>query len=292
MLWGTTGTAQTFATLSMSSYWIGTARLVVSAIFFALCIAVFDRQSLAKERLARIPWTLILIAAISMCVYNLAFFAGVRSAGVAVGTALALGSGPVWAGLVQALWLRRMPSMVWWFAISVAIAGLILASSDSLTTTSDAATTGLILCLISGLSYAMFALVTKQAVAMAPASMVTAMTFTIAALLALPAAVLLAGIPVFNIGDLPVMLWLGVIATGVAYLLFSLGVQHVSSATSVALTLAEPITAVVLAIIIVGEQPSNKGLFGMVIVFIGLVLIVRAELTEAIKNKSSVTATS
>ena len=88
------------------------------------------------------------------------------------------------------------------------------------------------------------------------------------------------------------MLWLGVIATGVAYLLFSLGVQHVSSATSVALALAEPITAVVLAIIIVGEQPSNKGLFGMVIVFIGLVLIVRAELTEAIKNKSSVTATS
>jgi DME family drug/metabolite transporter len=282
MLWGTTGTAQTFATLSMSSYWIGTARLVVSAIFFALCIAVFDRQALAKERLARMPWKLILIAAISMCVYNLAFFAGVRSAGVAVGTALALGSGPVWAGLLQALWLRRMPSMVWWFAISVAIAGLILASSDSLTTTSDAATTGLILCLISGLSYAMFALVTKQAVAMAPASMVTAMT----------AAVLLAGIPVFNIGDLPVMLWLGVIATGVAYLLFSLGVQHVSSATSVALALAEPITAVVLAIIIVGEQPSNKGLFGMVIVFIGLVLIVRAELTEAIKNKSSVTATS
>jgi len=202
MLWGTTGTAQTFATLSMSSYWIGTARLVVSAIFFALCIAVFDRQSLAKERLARIPWTLILIAAISMCVYNLAFFAGVRSAGVAVGTALALGSGPVWAGLVQALWLRRMPSMVWWFAISVAIAGLILASSDSLTTTSDAATTGLILCLISGLSYAMFALVTKQAVAMAPASMVTAMTFTIAALLALPAAVLLGcSVPTLLIGS-------------------------------------------------------------------------------------------
>jgi DME family drug/metabolite transporter len=48
-----------------------------------------------------------------MAAYNLAFFAGVRATGVAVGTAVALGSGPIWAGLLQALGGQR-PPLRWW----------------------------------------------------------------------------------------------------------------------------------------------------------------------------------
>ncbi len=36
MLWGTTGTAQTFAPLTLSSYWVGSMRLLVAGVFFLL----------------------------------------------------------------------------------------------------------------------------------------------------------------------------------------------------------------------------------------------------------------
>jgi len=109
----------------------------------------------------------------------------------------------------------------------------------------------------------------------------TAWVFSCAAIFAAPAAFFLAGTPVFNSSDLAVVLWLGVIATGIAYLLFSKGIRFVSSATGVALALAEPIAAVVLAMVVIGERPGTIPLTGMVIVFIGLCLIVRAELKAA-----------
>ena len=59
-----------------------------------------------------------------------------------------------------------------------------------------------------------------------------------------------------------------------------MGLRYISSATGVALALAEPIAAVLLAIIIVGEQPSSLSLLGMVIVFAGLCLILRTEVLK------------
>ncbi|MDC0435296.1 DMT family transporter, partial [bacterium] len=101
VLWGTTGTAQTFAPLTLSSYWVGAIRLLVAGGFFVLWLGVRDIRQFSVARLQALPWSMILIAALGITTYNLAFFAGVRSTSVAIGTAIALGSGPVWAGILQ-----------------------------------------------------------------------------------------------------------------------------------------------------------------------------------------------
>jgi len=278
VLWGTTGTAQTFAPLSLSSYWVGATRLFVSGAFFLLWICLTDIHALEKNRLKALPWRWILAAAVTMASYNLAFFAGIRATSVAIGTAIALGSGPVWAGVLQAVWVRQIPRLSWWLAVAVAVSGLLIAMLGSISAAVGVSVTGIALCLASGLSYAVFALITKKLVATASASVTTAAVFTCAAIMALPLAFALAGSPVFSTSDVAVMMWLGVIATGVAYLLFSIGLRFVSSATGVALALAEPVAAVVLAMLVVGERPAPISLFGMGIVFIGLCLIVRSEL--------------
>ncbi|MBQ0131498.1 MAG: EamA family transporter, partial [Comamonas sp.] len=69
-------------------------------------------------------------------------------------------------------------------------------------------------------------------------------------------------------------------ATGVAYLLFSSGLRTVSAATSVALSKFEPITAFVLSILVLGEQPSWLALSGLVLVLLGLWLVVRSEMRQ------------
>lgn len=277
ILWGTTGTAQSFSQLTLSSYWVGAIRLLVSGLFLLLWVGISDTRSLSLRVISALPWRLIIIAALSMCTYNLAFFAGVRLSGVAIGTAITIGSGPVWAGILQAIWMRQFPDRTWWLAVGTAVSGLLIATMGSLQTNTAISLTGISLCLLGGLSYAVYALTTKKLVTTSAPGIVTALVFSSAAIIALPAAYALAGPAIISRPDIVVLLWLGVVATGIAYLFFSTGVQHVNGATAVALALAEPITAVVLAIFIVGETQTPLSLAGMVVVFFGLCLIIRAE---------------
>lgn len=280
LLWGTTGTAQSFAPLSLSSFWVGAMRLLVSGGFFLLWISATDIAALRLTRLRALPWSLVLTASFCMAIYNLAFFAGVRATSVAIGTAIALGSAPVWAGILQAVLSKKLPTRSWWIAIAVAMLGLAVAALGSHSERSELPFKGIALCLLSGLAYAIYAVVTKRVLTFAPAAITTATVFSLAAVLATPAAYALAGLPVLVSSDIIVMLWLGIAATGIAYLLFAVGLRHVSSATGVALALAEPIAAVILAIVIVGERPTTTSLIGLAIVFSGLCMIIRAELSD------------
>jgi DME family drug/metabolite transporter len=68
--------------------------------------------------------------------------------------------------------------------------------------------------------------------------------------------------------------YLGLIATGIAFLLFSHALRHVAAATCVTLSLAEPMTAFLLAIVAVGERPSAVAFGGLALVVAGLLLVV------------------
>ena len=116
---------------------------------------------------------------------------------------------------------------------------------------------------------------------MRAAAAVTGAAFALAALLALPLAWALAGPPVLVPRDLLIVGWLGVMSTGVAYLLLSHALRRIGSATAVALSLGEPVTAFVLALAVVGERPGPAAYAGLGAVLLGLALVVRAELVAA-----------
>jgi drug/metabolite transporter, DME family len=277
MLWGTTGTAQSFAPPQLSSYWVGALRLAVAALFFWPALWLSDRPALAGVALRRLPWRGIGLAAVCMGVYNLAFFAGVRACGVAIGTAVALGSGPVWAGLLQAAITRDLPPRAWWLGTGVAVGGVVAMATGG-GVAAGVTPVGVLLCLLAGLSYATYALVNQRMVASTSPAAVTATVFTFAALLAVSGAVGLSGVPHLQVDDAAILLWLGVVSTGIAYLLFSHALRHVSAATGVVLALAEPVTAFVLAIVVVGERPGWAGVLGLAAVLAGLWGVVRSEL--------------
>jgi DME family drug/metabolite transporter len=276
VLWGTTGTAQALASGSLPAVWFGALRLLVAALFFV-----------AYARLAAVPCSTalplrpVLAAGLCMAVYNLAFFAGVRLTGVALGTAVALGSGPVWAGLLQALWTRRWPAPVWWLGTVVAVMG------GALMSLGGAAgflvnPLGLGLCLLSGLSWGLYSLLNAELVRHMPAGRVTLWAFSVAALLALPLAVWDSGWPMLQVPDLAAVLYVGVLTAGVAYLLFSHALRHISAATGVTLALGEPVVAFVLAVLVVGEQPGGWAALGLLLVLAGVGLVVRVELRSAV----------
>jgi len=274
LCWGTTGTAQSFAPPTLSAYWIGALRLLASAVFFA-AVLVATRQ---RTGLMRLPWRGVALAGVGMAAYNLAFFAGVRATGVAIGTAVALGSGPIWAGLLQAMGGQR-PPLRWWVGTALAVAGgvLMVAGGDR-GSAQPVTATGLALCLLAGLSYAVYALVNKRLVTTGAPAQVTFAVFTLATVIAVPMAWVFAGPVVLTLRDVVIASYLGVVATGVAYLLFSHALRHISAATGVTLALAEPVTAFVLAVLVVGERPGWVAAGGGLLVLAGLLVVVFAEL--------------
>lgn len=273
LCWGTTGTAQSFAPPSLPAYWVGALRLLVSALFFGAVLLAL-RQGPALRRLPVLP---LLLAGLSMAAYNLAFFAGVRATGVAVGTAVALGSGPIWAGLIQALGGQR-PPLRWWLGTVLAVAGGVLMVGGGDAGPQPVTATGLALCLAAGLSYAVYAGANQRLVAASQPAAATFASFSLAALLALPAAWLMTGPVTLTGRDLAIAAYLGLVATGVAYLLFSHALLHIGAATGVTLALAEPVTAFVLAVLVVGERPGWVAAGGGLLVLAGLLVVVWAEL--------------
>ena len=277
-LWGTTGTAQTFGSGELSSDWFGALRLVVASAFFAVFAWLTAPRGDGAAAGTRLPMREVLAAGLCMAVYNLAFFAGIGHTGVAVGTALALGSGPVWAGLLQSLISRQAPRAVWWAGTAAAVAGGVLMTLTGMGSGQAFSVGGAALCLLSGLAYAAYTLINKRLVRSASAARVTLHAFSVAALLAVPAAWWNAGAPTLRAVDGWAVAYVGVVTAGIAYLLFTHALRHISAATGVTLALFEPVMAFVLAIAIVGERPAPAAFAGLLLVILGVLVVVRAEL--------------
>ena len=280
VLWGTTGTAQSFAGGALSPLWFGALRLLVAAFFFALLFAL-RRERGPTSSGTPLPLLALLGAGLSMAAYNLSFFGGVRLAGVAVGTAIALGSGPVWAGVLQSLLTRQAPAAGWWLGTALAVGGGVLMTLSGGSAAAAVDALGVALCLLAGLSYAVYTLACQRLLRAAPPAAVTLYAFGTAAALALPAAWWQSGAPALQAADAAAVLYVGVAATGVAYLLYSHALRHIATAPAVTLALAEPVVAFLLAVAVVGERPSAWAVLGLLLVVAGVLAVVRHELLGA-----------
>lgn len=281
-LWGTTGTSQALAGGTLPALWFGALRLVFAAAFFVVFAAATG--ALRRAVWQRLPLRDALGAGLCMAVYNLAFFVGVKLTGVAVGTAIALGSGPLWAGLLQALVQRAPPAPRWWAGAAVAVAGGMLLSLGRPGGSLALSLPGLLLCLLAGLSYAAYTLLNQRMVAQVPAAAITLAAFGIAALVALPVAAWHSGWPAPAARDWAAVAYVGIVTAGVSYLLFSHALHHVQPATGVTLALAEPVVAFVLAVTMLGEAAGAAAVAGLLLVVAGVLGVVRAEFSAAARR--------
>jgi drug/metabolite transporter, DME family len=100
-----------------------------------------------------------------------------------------------------------------------------------------------------------------------------AAVFGTGALLLLP---LLALVPLGELGTpggLALALYLGAIPTALAYVLFARGLERIGAGETATLTLAEPVTAAVLGVIVLGERPGAAAAAGAALVLAGLALL-------------------
>jgi DME family drug/metabolite transporter len=211
----------------------------------------------------------VLACAMLVASYQVLFFTGITLTGVALGTIAAIGSLPVWAGLVDLLFGKR-PDARWLGATALAVAGsaLLVGSGGSV----SVQPLGVLLCLASGAGLVAFTAIAKGLLEERPHSVVMGVTFTLGAVLLSPA--LLFSDPgwILSPAGLAVALELGLGATALAYILFASGLSRVSVSTAATLTLAEPLTAGLLGVLILGERLSPLAVTGMGLLVVGLLL--------------------
>jgi DME family drug/metabolite transporter len=143
------------------------------------------------------------------------------------------------------------------------------------------------LCITSGLSYAVYTLLNKRMVNHAPTATITLAAFSVAVLVALPAAALQADFPGLTVRDLAAVAYTGIVTAGVGYWLFSIALHHIQPATAVSMVQIEPVVAFGLAVLLLGEPASAAALCGLTLVVAGVLGVVRSELSSPGSSGSS-----
>lgn len=276
VLWGTAGTAQTFLDAGeLSPLWVAALRLFFAACLFLPLLTYREgcrALSIPKDGSLR----LILACGVAMAAYNLLFFAAMRAAGVAVGTAIVIGSAPVWATAIECMRGGARPAPRRLFGLSIAIAGGVLMATAGREDFS-VSLSALGVCLSAGLAYASFTVMTKELVGSLSPIRATALSFTLAMFLAFAVAFAASPLPVLTLKGIGVTLYLGLLTTGAAYLLFSSGLRHLKASTGVALSLLEPVTAFLLAVTVAGEAVTFSAVVALILLLGGLFLVLRNE---------------
>ena len=120
MLFGTTGTAQALGPPGASALAIGAVRLALGGMAL-VAVAFFFRPPQKRAWLRHAP--ALLMGGAAVAVYQLGWFAGLRRTGVALGTVVGIGSGPVMAGVLHLLRRRGRLTRAWLLGTAATIAG-------------------------------------------------------------------------------------------------------------------------------------------------------------------------
>jgi len=273
LLWGTTGTAATFAP-TVGPLAIGAAALGIGGLLQAVVAVPALR---AESTMLRTNGRTALVGMLAVAIYPLAFYSSMRYAGVAVGTVVSLASAPLASGLLERLVERRILSAWWTLAAVLGVVGSVLlgvSRMNGLASSAGHAAVGIGLGLIAGATYATYSWTVRRLMSQGisrSASMgavfggggtllMPVLLVTGAPLLASTRAFLVAG-------------YMALVPMFVGYLLFGLGLTRVPASTATTVTLLEPAVAAILAIIVVGERLSAVGWAGLAVIAGALVVL-------------------
>jgi len=270
VLWGTTGTAQALAPADASPFAVGAARVFIGGT--ALLLIAWRRRQLRGRTWHR---GAAVAAAAAVAAYQVCFFAGVAATGVATGTLVAIGSAPVFAGLLGWGVAGERPGRPWVLATALAVAGCGLLVGDGGQWHLDRA--GVALSLGAGAAYAIYTVASKRLLSTVPPEATVAVAFFGGALLLVPAMFWTQWGWLLEPRGLGAALHLGLVATAGAYLLFGRGLQAVPAATATTLSLAEPLTAGILGVVLLGERMGVGALFGSGLILAGLAVLAAAD---------------
>ncbi|CAH6970494.1 Permease of the drug/metabolite transporter (DMT) superfamily [Vibrio chagasii] len=274
VLWGTTGTAASFAPdlspLAIGAFSMGVGGLMQSCLAYRKILSSLDKLLLNKKLLAA--------SALALAIYPLAFYSSMKLSGVAMGTVVSIATAPFFSALLECLISKDNNINKRWltsFAIGVVGIGLLVFSESSVGSepNDNLKLLGIGLGLVAGLCYAIYSWATKALIDQGIKSQAAmGSIFGLGAMLLLPT-LWFTGENLFSSQiNVLVISYLTLIPQCLGYIAFSFGLRHVTASSANLLTLFEPVVAAVLAVCVVGELIPFIGWLGMFLIVLCLLI--------------------
>lgn len=273
--WGTTGSVMALLARegTPSPLLVGWARMAGAAPCLLLAIALVPpgttargARTSARGKWQPRDWAKAALLGAAMAAYQVCYFWAVPRTGVALTALLAICPAPLMIAAGAALTLKERPSPTTLAALLLAVAGTAMvlagpradgAAASGFTAggfTAGTFAAGAFAALGAGLSYAVYAVTAKGLLRRAAPLPLAALTFTLAALLLTPVLALERGAAAQLVAGWPLLLYLGVVPTAAAYVVFGAGLRRVTVTTAGIATLLEPLTAAALGVLLFGER--------------------------------------
>lgn len=276
VLWGTTGTAATFSQ-GISPVEIGAVSMGGGGLLQALLALRSIRRSwsiLCQQR------GYLLLGAIAVSIYPLAFYASMHLAGVTIGTVVSIGSAPLLSALIEycleGLGLTRR----WLAGATLGIVGIALLCATEAGHHADAGSSmavvpGVLLGGVAGLTYALYSWTARRLMQrnVLPSAAMGA-TFGLGGL-ALVVVWCFSGMHIIATWqNASVGLYMMLVPMFIGYLCYGYGLARIPASSATTITLLEPVVAALLAVVVVGERLPALGWFGVALIIACLVCIV------------------
>lgn len=274
ILWGTTGTAATFAP-ELGPLAIGAVAMGVGGLLQAL-IAIKKIKDDWKTIGAN--WNYLAIGALAVVIYPLAFYASMHLAGVAVGTVISIGSAPLFSAIIELKVDKQPLSRQWGIGALVGIIGMVLLSIAESTSNHSSggeyALTGIILGLLAGITYALYSWSARKMMQQGVSSKAAmGVTFGIGGVLLMPI-LFMTGEPLLNSWtNAGVGIYMALVPMFIGYVCYGIGLARIKASTATTITLIEPVIAALLAVTLIGEQLLVMGWVGIGLIILCLIII-------------------
>lgn len=277
ILWGTVGLASRalFQLAETTPLSIGFARMAIAALTLHIVCWIVNRRQMFAVRRADAVWMLLI--GVTMAIYQVCFFAAIARVGVAIAVLVTLCSAPVLVALLE--WVLRSQRLTRsvTFALLCALGGTSLLVGGGSSVSGDVSQTldGALMALGASFGFALMTLCSRTLADRYHPLIPITWGLSASAFLLLPF-VLAFGLAIdFPLEGWLVLLYLGAVPTALAFVLFLIGIRHVTATAASIVTLLEPLTATTLAALLFGERFGAAGVAGAGLLFLAIMLLTR-----------------
>lgn len=269
VLWGTVGPMQVLTGSPAEPGALGSGRLLIGGLILMVPIAPrFPFRALLER--GALPW--VLVAAVSTALFQASFLYAIARTGAALGTTVALGCAPFATGIFAWWWMGDRPTCRWLVATVAAVLGCAVILAPVGTTTVDG--WGIGFSVVSGCCYGAYTVSAKVFLGTGlPLLATIAPTLILGGILLIPFLLFSSPTELVAPSTLIFLAWSGLICTAIAYAAFAHGLNRTTAGTAGTLSLAEPLAAAALGILILGENLSVFELIGSLLLIAGLVIV-------------------
>jgi len=277
-LWGTGGLIGTLfgQATGLSAMSVAACRLLAGGGLIVAFLTLTGRRWPA----GRAAWTRIAVNGVLSALFQGCYFAAISLTSVSLATLVTIGGTPVIVAIVEQARGRHAAGRAGVITIAMALAGLTLLAGlpgGGFSETAVLASTGL--ALLSAAGFAAVTLIGTSPVTGLDDLTLNGFGFSLGGMALLPLAAVLGGGLGFrpSLASAGLLAALGIGPTAVAYTLYFRGLRKASASTAALLSLIEPITAAVLAALVLGDRLSGTGIAGAVVLLAAVVRTVRAD---------------